>query len=135
MDRINERIESHGFESLTLSERASFGLTWLYMETYNGGLHQFFFNDAGKLALDALRGLEMIGAPMTASILQRAISMFPDGVVPSEQELRRSFLCHVLTEEQENALSDLTTEFFQSSEPVSELLDTYILQHPGEFPT
>ena len=135
MDRIFERIESHGFESLTLSERASFGLTWLYIETNNGGLDQFFFNDAGKLAPDALRGLEMVGAPMTASILRRAMAVFPDGVVPPDQGQRRKFLCDSLTPEQEQLLDDLTNEFFQSSEPVAELLDTYVQEHPEEFPT
>lgn len=135
IDRIYERIESHGFESLTLSERASFGLTWLYMETNNGGLHQFFFNDAGKLAADALRGLEMVDAPATASILRRAMSVFPGGVVPAEQGDRQDFLCEVLTPEQEEFLDDLTTEFYQSPEPVAELLDAYVVQHPEEFPT
>jgi len=135
IDRIFERIESRGFESLTLSERASFGLTWLYMETNNGGLHQFFFNDAGKLAADALRGLDMVGAPATASILRRAMSVFPDSVVPAEQADRREFLCEVLTPEQEKLLDDLTTEFYQSSEPVAELLDSYIERHREEFPT
>jgi hypothetical protein len=135
IDRIYDRIDSHGFESLTPSERASFGLTWLYRETYNGGLDQFFFNDAGRLAANALRGLEMGGAPATASILRRAMSVFPDSVVPSEQSDRREFLCEVITPEQEKLLDDLTTEFYQSPEPVAELLEAYIQKHPEEFPT
>lgn len=130
-----ERIESHGFESLTLSERASFGLMWLFLETNNGGLHQFFFNDAGKLASDALRGLEMVGAPATASILRRALSVFPNGDVPADQTERREFLCEILAPEQEKLLSDLTNEFFKSSENVAELLDRYVERHPEEFPT
>jgi len=134
-DRILDQIESHGFESLTLSERASFGLTWLYRETNNGGLHQFFFNDAGKLASDALRGLEMVGAPKTAGILRRAMSVFPDSVVPADQTERRVFLCDVLTPEQEELLSRLTTEFFQCHEQVADLLDAYVAQHSDEFPT
>jgi hypothetical protein len=135
MDRLFERIESHGFESLTPSERAAFSLRWLYVEANNGGLHQFFFNDAGKLAADALHGLEIVGAPNTAGILRRAMSVFPDSVVPADQTARREFLCDSLTEEQEDLLSDLTTEFFQSSEPVADLLTAYIEQHPQEFPT
>lgn len=135
MDRMYERIESQGFESLTLSERASLGLTWLYREAYNGGLHQFFFNDAGKFATDALRGLEMVGASATAKILRRAMSVFPNGVVPPDQEQRREFLCESLRPEHEELLSDLTTEFFQSTEPVADLLDSYVKNHPAEFPT
>ena len=135
IDRLYERIESDGFESLTPSERACFGLTWLYLETNNGGLDQFFFNDAGKLAPDALRGLEMVGAPITADILRRAMSVFPNGVVPPEQAARREFLCEVLTPEQEQYLDDLTTEFYKDTEPVAELFEKYVAQHPEEFPT
>jgi hypothetical protein len=135
IDRVYDRIASHGFESLTPSERASFGLTWLYRETYNGGLDQFFFNDSGKLASDALRGLEMVGAPITAGILRRAMSVFPNSTVPPEQNDRREFLCNVLTPDQEKLLDDLTTEFYKNAEPVAELLDAYIAKHPEEFPT
>ena len=135
MDRLFDRIESHGFESLTASERSAFALRWFYIEANNGGLHQFFFNDAGKLAADALRGLEFLGAQSTAGILRRAMSVFPGGVVPSDQEQRREFLNDSLTPEQEQSLSDLTTEFFRSSEPVADLLTAYIEQHPQEFPT
>jgi hypothetical protein len=134
IDRIYERIESHGFESLTLSQKASLGLTWLYLEANSGGLNQFFFNDAGQLTLDALRGLEMVGAPSTASILRRAMSIFPDGIVPIDQNLRQEFMCDSITEEQEIFLRNLTTEFFQSDEPVAELLETYVEKHPEEFP-
>lgn len=133
-DRLFEQIQLHGFESLTLSERASFGLMWFYLETNNGGLHQFFSNDAGKLVPDALRGLEMVGAPAAASILRRAISVFPGGVVPVDQAERREFLCGVLTPEQEKLLDDLTTELYKSSEPVADLLDKYVETHPNEFP-
>jgi len=135
LDRFYERIESQGFESLTLSERASFGLAWLYMETNNGGLHQFFFNDAGKLAPDALRGLEMVGAPKTADILRRAMSIFPDSRVPVEILERRELLCGLPEELQWDRLGELTTEFFQSSEPVAESLDAYVQKRPEEFPT
>jgi hypothetical protein len=135
IDRLYERIKSHGFDSLTPGERASFALTWLFMETNNGGLHQFFFNDAGRLAADALRGLEMVGAPATAGILRRAMAVFPNGVVPPEQADRRWFLREVLTPEQEKLLDDLTNEFLDSPEPVADLLSAYVDGHPDEFPT
>lgn len=135
MDRFYARIESHGFESLTLSERASFGLTWLYIETNNGGLHQFFFNDSGKLASDALRGLEMVGAPKTADILRRAMGIFPDSRVPADILERRELLCDLPEELQWDRLGELTTEFFQSPEQVADLLDACVQKHPEEFPT
>ena len=50
IDRLYDRIKSGGLDSLNPEERAAFGMTWLFLETNNGGLSQFFFNDAGKLA-------------------------------------------------------------------------------------
>ncbi len=135
MDRLFDRIESQGFESLTLGERSAFALSCFYLETNNGGLNQFFFNDAGKLAGDALRGLEFLGAKKTAEILTRAMSVFPGGIVPADQKQRREFLCDSITPDQEQLLNVLTTEFFQSSEPVADLLTAYIEKHPEEFPT
>jgi len=135
LDRLFAKIEKEGLESLTPSERAAFALRWLYIETNNGGLHQFFYNDAGKLAPDALHGLEMLGATKTARILSRAMSVFPRGVVPASQEHRRAFMCDSLTPEQEEMLDQLTDQFYASPEPVSDLLTAYIAQHPEDFPT
>ena len=53
----------------------------------------------------------------------------------ADMEQRREFLCGSLKPEQEKLLSDLTTEFFQSREPVADLLTAYIERHPEEFPT
>jgi hypothetical protein len=133
-DRLRERIGLHGFESLTPSERASFGMTCLFLETNNGGLDQFFFNNAGELASDALRGLEMVGATVTASILRRAMVVFPDSIVPAETVQRRAFLCDALSPEHAKLLSDLTREFYKSTEPVADLFNAYVEQHPEEFP-
>jgi uncharacterized protein DUF4375 len=133
--RMQEKIASHGFESLTPSERAAFALVWLYRETNDGGLDQFFFNDSGKLALNALRGLEMVGASVTADILRRAMSVFPDGIVPAELAARRQYLCDVLTPEQGEFLDQLTDEFFKNADTVEKLMLDYIKSHPEEFPT
>jgi len=135
IDRLFDRVETHGFESLTLSERSAFALRCFYLETNNGGLHQFFFNDSGKLSVDALRGLNFLGATETAEILRQALTVFPDGKVPLNQTDRREFLCDVLTPDQEDFLDKLTKQFFQSSEPVADLLAAYIEKHPEEFPT
>lgn len=135
LDRLYDKIESHGFDSLTPSEQSAFALRWFYLETNNGGLHQFFFNDAGRFAVDALRGLEFLGAQSTAEILRRAMSVFPGGAVPSDMEQRRDFLIDSMTPKQEKLLNDLTTEFLRSSEPVADLLTAYIERHPDQFPT
>jgi hypothetical protein len=135
MDRFFDRIEASGFESLTLGERSAFALVWLFRETNSGSFDQFFFNDAGHLAHDALRGLDMIGAPRTAGLLRRAMSVFPNSIVPIDQAERRKFLCEQMTPEQNELLESVSQEFYRNSEPVSDLMNDYISKHPEEFPT
>ena len=135
LDRLFDRIQSHGFQSLTPSERAAFALRWLYVEVNNGGFDQFFFSDAGQLAGDALKGLEFLGARGTADILRRAMSIFPNGNVPIDQTERQKFLSDSLTDDQKHMLEKCDDEFYKSTEPVSDLLTEYIEKHPEEFPT
>src|SRR4051794_1936183 len=66
MDRLHDRIKTHGIGSLTDAERQMLAVHWLFVEGYNGGLHQFFFNDAGQFAEAALNGLQAVGARKTA---------------------------------------------------------------------
>ena len=131
IDRLYECIEAGGFDSLTAEEESLFALYWLFTEGYNGGLHQFFFNDSGKLAVHALRGLEMVGADQTADIFRRAIATFPNGHVPTDLGKRRELLVDDAYYEQ---LGTLTTEFFGCHEDVAELLEAYQQRHPGQFP-
>jgi hypothetical protein len=62
MDRLYGLIQRDGLNGLTDAEIGFFGIYWFVMETNNGGLHQFFFNDSGQLALPALAYLERVGA-------------------------------------------------------------------------
>jgi hypothetical protein len=80
MDRLFDQIKSGGLDSLTTSERWYLGLYWLGAETQNGGLHQYFFNDGGRFAPEAMRGLEAVGADEAAKILRQAMDIFPRGV-------------------------------------------------------
>ncbi len=64
IDRLQDRIVSHGIASPNRSRAADArAIHWLFLETYNGGLDQFFFNDVGQFAQPALNGLEAVGAP------------------------------------------------------------------------
>ena len=49
---------------------------WLYMETMNGGLHQYFYNSTGDAALRTLDALKAISANKTYAILIDAIKIF-----------------------------------------------------------
>lgn len=137
IDLLYEKIEVGGLESLTESERWFFALTWLGLETNSGGLHQFFFNDAGKFAADAVLGLTTIGASKSADVLRRAIALFPRGYVPTDQAERR----HVLNRLPENVQwkvlgEELTREFWAATdgEEWARRAWDYVTSHKELFP-
>src|SRR5688572_16593647 len=134
IDLLFERIEAGGIESLTESERWMFALTWLCLETNGGGLHQFFFNDAGKFSVDALRGLRTIGANKSADILSRAMALFPDGHVPTDQTERRRVLNRLPEDVQCDRLGELTTEFYDTGEALALLVEDFVASHRELFP-
>lgn len=135
IDRIYARIKSHGMDSLTDAERSMFAVHWLFLEAYNGGLHQFFFNDSGQLAVPALRGLEAIGAIGTADVLRRAIALFPGGEIPTDQLERRTVLLE-FPDSVNESLAGLEKEFDRvtNEESVAELMDDYVKSHLNLFP-
>ena len=80
---------------------------------------------------DALR---MIGAPKTADICERAIAAaFPAGLPKSDEAIRSAaadFSNEVLEK-----LGPLDQEFFSYPHNLTDLLFTYVSQHPQEFGT
>jgi hypothetical protein len=137
IDSLFQRIEEGGIEALTDSERWLFALTWLGLETNGGGLHQFFFNDAGKFAVDAVFGLEAIGASKSADVLRRAVALFPQGHVPTDQTERRRVLNRLPEDIQWKVLGeDLTREFWAASagEEWARRAADYVASHRELFP-
>jgi len=128
-----ERIQTTGYQSFTAGERLYYSVWWFMAETNNGGLHQFFFNDSGACATDALRSLELVGASKTADILRRAMTIFPESRVPTDILERRQLLCDLPDELQWDRLAELTTELFQTREPIADGVEDYIREHPEEF--
>lgn len=137
IDLLYEKIEAGGLESLTESERWLFALTWLGLETNSGGLHQFFFNDAGKFAADAVLGLDTIGASKSADVLRRAIGLFPRGHVPTDQTERRRVLNRLPENVQWKALGEeLTREFWAAcaEDQWAQRASDYVASHRDLFP-
>jgi hypothetical protein len=64
---------------------------WCQSEVCNGGLHQFFSNNTGLLAPEALAGFRAIGAADWAEILAEAMNFFGTPY-PRAREDRRPFL-------------------------------------------
>lgn len=58
----------------------------------NGGHAQFFFNPAGRYAPAVTRALAALQFRETADIFRRACAVFPNGIVPAEDDERRHLI-------------------------------------------
>jgi Domain of unknown function (DUF4375) len=101
-------------------------------EVNNGGFAQYFLNSSAESASFLVEALETVGAPKTAAICKRAIeAAFPTGLPQSFEAIRlaaASFPDEVLA-----ALEPLDNDFFSYPHNLTNLLFSYVSQHPEEF--
>jgi hypothetical protein len=93
----------------------------------NGGLFYFFEHtyDVEEVA----QRYEVIGIPMAASILRKAIAKFPNSRTPPNFKACMKFL-----DEHEEFFESLSTEFWETQEKdLEKKLAKYIRQHPEAF--
>lgn len=62
------------------------------VEMNDGGFEQFFYSDISNYVHEVCAALLEIGAYQNAELLQQAIEVFPNGVVPLEQNEREKLL-------------------------------------------
>src|SRR2546428_5812727 len=78
-----------------------FAAHWCQSEVRNGGLHQFFSNDTGVLAPEAVDAFRMVGLEQCATALARAMSFFGN-TYPRERSTREDSLDDLEVREPEN---------------------------------
>jgi Domain of unknown function (DUF4375) len=110
-----------------------FSAIWIVeAEVNNGGFSQYFLNSLDESASFVVEALETIGAPKTANICQRAITVaFPAGL-PRKYESIRSAAADFSAETLEK-LGSLDQEFFSYPHNLTDLLFAYVAKHPEEF--
>jgi hypothetical protein len=85
------RVNGSADEQYATVKRWTKGLQMLWAtqlvddEVNNGGFNQYFFNSSGQFAIEAVEGLELIGAHKRAQVVQRAI----DQLFTDAPQLRR----------------------------------------------
>lgn len=128
LDLVLERLEpylemyfSNGKGSLDEGIREVVGVWLLDSEVNNGGFDQFYWNSAGEFALEAIEGLETIGAHHKVSILVAANSEFPGGM-PSENRAKRQKELDVIVNSGSSKLGSLDLEYCGCKEDIVNLL-------------
>ena len=79
------------FSKITEVQKHLFASHWCQSEVRNGGLHQFFSNDTGVLAPEAVAGFRVIGMNTCADALERAMKFF-GSEYPRERSVRADAL-------------------------------------------
>ena len=103
-------------------------------EVNNGGFSQYFLNSSAESAHFVVDALEVIGAPKTADICQRAIAAaFPAGLLESEEAIRS--VAADFSDEVLEKLEPLDQEFYSYPHNLTDLLFAYVSAHPEEFGT
>lgn len=125
-DDIQSRESKAGLSGLAPKERVFFLVWSLEAEVNNGGFNQFFFNSSGDHATATAEALRAIKATKTSAIIDKAISIFgAEG--PSRNRAQRQQQLKLFSEEQQERLSELDTNFYAYPDNLSELLSKYMM--------
>ena len=116
---------------LSHAETLYFAVSLLLGDVYNGGFHQYFFNDSGSYYALAEEGLIALGAFNTLALLHAAKEVvFPGDPVPTDVGTRRTILRAVLNAStsslrQKGQLDALDKLFWADSEAIEDRLDIF----------
>ncbi len=115
-----------------------FAVHWLTSEVFNGGFHQFFCNDTGVLAPEAIAGLKVIGLPEIAAVVEEAVARLgPD--FPRDRDARIDRLealdpDDVEDDDWESPFDDLDSRFYDltgmDDGPLEKAGNLYAAQFP-----
>jgi len=86
-------------------------------EITNGGFGQFFDNSTGDTAHEILDSLRRIGASLSVGLLEKAMSLFPGGRVPTDC-VERAKVTNGFGERETKLLDELDQTFYTRVDPV-----------------
>ena len=124
-DVVFDREAEFGFDALKEIEQTIFCIDGLLREVENGGFVQFFYRESGAYAIDTLAALERIKAKESAHILNILIDLFPNRLIPADEE-ERDALMETIEEEHADVLTQLEDEFHDVGENLVGLTLSYV---------
>ena len=129
---VYAREATVGFGALTEPEKVVFCLDKLEQEVNNGGFAQYLRNSSGDNAVETPAALRTLGAPQVASIVERALALFPDHRPPRDRGQREEQM-DSWGSEQQDALAELDQAFLAYPEPLAHLERTFVGKHQEHF--
>lgn len=131
LDRADLTEVGDPLECLSREARLVYLLLGLSAQINNGGFDQFFFNFEGAYADEMHRHLESIGAVECAVVLKSAMSHFPNGKVPADDDERATVLIKITQNpDVVSHFGELEKEFWGLDTALCERIDTYVRANP-----
>jgi hypothetical protein len=119
---VHDRWRQLGYDNLLPEEKDYIMIWWLVVEVFNGTFAQYFSNETGDHALQALDGLKKCGATEGARLLQEAMDLFqPYGGYTTDRDLRNDRIDKLETEpsaQPKDAFREVSNAFQDSKEPI-----------------
>ena len=119
---VHDRWGRVGFANLLPEEQDYIMIWWLRVEVNNGTFAQYFSNETGNHAQQALDGLKKCGAMEGVRLLQEAMDLFmPYGGYTPDWELRNRWIDKLEAEAgnmSEDAFRQVSNAFQDSLEPM-----------------
>ena len=122
------RLGKVGYDSLNRPEQVFVCIWELEADVNNGGFDQYYFNDAGDRALNAVESLEAIGASRTATLVNQANRVF-GASGPSRQSREAQEQLDSLTEAHRAELAKLDVRYLTYEENLESLLRAFVVEH------
>ncbi len=130
--RIGQKADAHGERSLTDTERKLLAANEVGAEVNNGGFDQYFFNSSGDSAESALAGLKEMGASGAASLLDRAMAVFPGGKPPADR-FKRQDAMEQIASQSKPVWEKCDSEFYKLTESITDLSLAYAKKNKAEI--
>jgi len=119
-------------EALSAEERVFYVVTDVYSQVVSMGFEHYFFDEAGRHAMEVADALRTIGADNRAVIAEKAIAVV-GGTLSEDDKERANFIRHNLTDEQRKELAALDEEFKAIEDDINRLLFVYIREYHYKF--
>ena len=132
LDNCDEFGDLH---NLNAEQRVFYVVQDLQNEVNNGGFGQYFYNDSGDFANEAVSAFERIGAYEIANVCKKAVGIYGDKV-PTDRDEREDILTPDDEKEEERIeeiLKECDDTFFEYEDNLVELIYQFIINNKESF--
>ena len=130
MTRKSEFGENMG--ALSAEERVFYVVTDIYSQVNSMGFEHYYFDEAGRHAMEAAEALRTIGADARAEIVEKAMEII-GGTLPEDDKERANYVRHNFTDDMRNALMECDKQFRELDDDINRLLFVYIREYHYKF--